>query len=157
MTSMQATAHPLHAPFVESTQAVFSTMLGWKITPISTLRLPAFHPQHDVSGIIGFSNAIRGTIVISLDREVALSAAEAFIGTRPDTINEDVMDMVGELANMIGGNAKQRIGNSGVSLGLPTVVAGCDLKVTFEPGSHVEFLSFASPKGPLSVQWGLRE
>ena len=157
MSTLEASVHPLHAPFVESTQAVFSTMLGWKIEPVSALRLPAFHPQHDVSGIIGFSNAIRGTIVISLDREVALSAAEAFIGMRPDKIDADVMDMVGELANMVGGNAKQRIGNAGISLGMPTVVSGSDMKITFEPGAHVEFLSFVSPKGPLCVQWAMRQ
>ena len=157
MSTLEASVHPLHAPFVESTQAVFSTMLGWKIEPVSALRLPAFHPQHDVSGIIGCTNAIRGTIVISLDREVALSAAEAFIGMRPDKIDADVMDMVGELANMVGGNAKQRIGNAGISLGLPTVVSGSDMKIAFENGAHVEFLSFVSPKGPLCVQWAMRQ
>jgi len=132
-------------------------MLKWKIEPITSLRLPNFQPQHDVSGIIGFSNALRGTIVISLDREVALSAAEAFIGQRPETIDSDVLDMVGELANMIAGNAKQRIGTAGISLGLPTVVSGSDIRVSFEPGARVEFLSFATPKGPLCVQWAIRE
>ena len=157
MSTLEAPVHPLHVPFVESTLSVFSTMLGWKVEPVSTLRLPAFHPQHDVSGIIGFSDAIRGTIVISLDREVALSAAEAFIGARPANIDADVLDMVGELANMVAGNAKQRIGNPGIKLGLPAVVSGSDMRISFEPGAHVEFLSFVSPKGPLCVQWAMRQ
>jgi chemotaxis protein CheX len=145
----------LQTPFEESTKAVFATMLGWKLETVSSLRLPAFHPQHDVSGIIGFSNAMRGTAVISLDEDVALSAAEVFIGSRPDSINSDVLDMVGEFANMIGGNAKQQIGIVGVCLGMPTVVTGRELRVSFESGAHVEFLSFSSPKGPLCVQWAV--
>lgn len=143
--------------FEESTKSVFSTMLGWKLDLISSLQLPAFHPQHDLSGIISFSNALRGIAVVSLDKEVALSAAEVFIGSRPDSINDEVCDMVGELANMIGGNSRQRLGIVGISMSMPTVVAGRDMRVKFEPGAHIEFLSFSSPKGPLCVQWAIKK
>jgi chemotaxis protein CheX len=157
MSVQELAVNPLQAAFEECTKTVFSTMLGWKLESVTSLRLSSFQSQHDVSGIIGFSNALRGTIVVSLDKEVALSAAEVFIGSRPSSIDADVMDMVGELANMIAGSAKQRIGLVGISLGLPTVVAGKDLRVSFEAGAHIEFLSFSSPKGPLCVQWATRE
>jgi chemotaxis protein CheX len=146
----------LNKPFIESTQAVFSMMLGCKVVPGTPLQIFDFKSSHDISGIIGFSGALQGTVVISLDQEVAFSASEVFLGDRPVAINDEVIDMVGELANMIGGNAKERMPLAGISLGLPTVISGKGHCVSFEPGALVELMPFETPWGPLTVEVGLR-
>jgi chemotaxis protein CheX len=143
-------------PFVESTKAVFSMMLGCNVKLGACSTSDAFQSSHDLSGIIGFSGALQGTVVISIDQEVAFSAAEMFLGSRPTSIDSDVRDMVGELANMIGGNAKERMTMSGIALGLPTVISGKGHSVSFDPGAHVEHLPFETPWGPISVEIGLR-
>ncbi len=85
-------------------------------------------------------------------RLVAFAAAESFIGERPTTINNDIIDLVGELANMIGGGAKERLDMPGVVLGLPTTVSGCNYKVSFNPDVEIETVRFQSPSGDLTVQ-----
>lgn len=148
-------AENLTMPFIQSTTTVFSKMLGWNLELEATESSNRFQSNHDVSGIIGFSGALRGTIVIGIDQEVALAAA-AFFGGKPTAIDAGVMDMVGELANMIGGSAKDRLITSGVNLGLPTVICGKGHRVSNDPGATVELLSFTCPHGPITVEVGIR-
>lgn len=142
-------------PFIESTKSVFSMMLGGEVNvsedPSKTASI-AF----DVSGIISFSGAISGSAVISLDKEVAFAITETLLGSRPSEIDDDVRDMVGELANMIGGNSKERLSNSEILLGLPTVITGKGHEVSFEPGARVQKIFFDSQWGPLAIEIGMR-
>jgi len=151
-----ATAEDFTTPFIESTKSIFAKMLGWDVELGTTKKSNRFQSNHDISGIIGFSGALRGTIVIGLDQEFAFAAAEAFFGGKPTSVDADVIDMVGELANMIGGNAKERITITGVNLGLPTVICGKGHRVSFDPGAQVELLPFSSPHGPLTIEVGIR-
>jgi chemotaxis protein CheX len=156
MVTAQALLYPFRTPFIEASRNVLTTMLGWNIEPISMLRLPAFHPQHDVSGIISIANTLRGTIVVSFDAGACYSAAETLIGSRPSSIDNEVMDMIGEITNMIAGSARQQLGLVGINLGLPIVCLGSELRVPVEPGAHVEFLSFSTNSGPMSIQWSIQ-
>jgi hypothetical protein len=52
-------------PFVECTKNVFSTMLNWE------------------TELIG---------IFSTDQDVAFAAAEAFLGTKPSTIDEEIVN-----------------------------------------------------------------
>jgi len=142
--------------FVESTQAVFSTILGWDIEVIHREHGSAFRPGHDVSGIISFAGEVQGTIVISVDKEVAFAATEVFVGELPTAVDNNVCDMVAELANMIGGGAKERINLSEIALGLPTTVSGIDHVVSFNPVAEVETVKFRCPCGSLTVQIAMR-
>ena len=131
-------------------------MLGWDVSLNERCSSRGFWSKYDVSGILGFSGELRGTIVVSCDQDMALATAEAFLGSRPSTINEDVIDMVGELANMIGGSSKDRLGVAGVELGLPAVISGKGHSVSFQPSAHVEILQFAGATGPFTVEVGIR-
>lgn len=148
-------SHSLIKPFIASTQSVFATMLGSDVEVVDGSEYPK-NVAFDISGIISFSGAVQGSAVISLDKEVALAIAETLIGVRPEGIDEDVRDMVGELANMIGGNSKERLANTEVSLGLPTVVTGRGHEVSFEPGAQVCKIYFKSQWGPLAIEIGMR-
>ena len=144
-------------PFIASTQAVFKTMLGWEVEVESAGKSSSFQPAHDVTGIIGFAGGLSGTILVCLDKEVAFAAAETFIGERPATINNDILDLVGELANMIGGGAKDRFNMSDIVLGLPTTIAGDDYRISFNPAVAIETVRFQSPNGPLTLQIAIRD
>ena len=101
---------------IASTKAVFKTMLSWEVTVESVGKYDEFQPGRDVTGIIGLAGAMKGTIVVSVEKEVAFAAAEVFVGVRPSKVDGDVLDLVGELANMIGGGAKERFGNPSIAL-----------------------------------------
>ena len=138
--------------FISSTKAIFQTMLGWDVTVESVNKYNEFQPARDVTGIIGLAGAMKGTVMVSVDKEIAFAAAEVFIGTRPTSIDGDVLDLLGELANMIGGGAKERFGNPSIVLGLPSTVSGSDYKISYNHSSEIETVEFKTPFGPLTVQ-----
>jgi len=142
--------------FIDSTKAVLSTMLGWSVEVGPMLKSGSSRTAHDVSGIIGFGGPLQCTIVVSVDKEVAFAAAEAFLGDRPTEVDSDVRDLVAELANMIGGGAKERIGRSDIALGLPTSVSGIDHVINFDRGADVETVQFKCPHGNLTVIVAIR-
>jgi chemotaxis protein CheX len=140
------------APFVQCTKDVFSMMLGW---PVETVALDGDRhgtQRHDCSGILGFSGTLRGSIVVSLDQEVAIAATEAFLGERQESLTAEVIDTVGELTNMIGGSSKDRLGVAGVTIGLPTIISGRNHSVSFDPRAQVEMIRFQTPHGPFTIE-----
>lgn len=153
---MSRTTEDLSIPFTESAKSIFSVMLGWKIESGESSKSNRFQSKHEISGIIGFSGTLRGNMVIGIDQDFAFAVAEAFFGGTPTSIDSEVIDMVGELANMIGGNAKERLITTGVNLGLPMVICGKGHRVSFDPGAEVELLPFTSPHGSFTLEVAIR-
>jgi chemotaxis protein CheX len=144
-------------PFVSAAVEVFSTMLKCDLVR-GPLSLNAnFQPAHEVSGIIGLSGRASGTVVVSVDREVAMSATEKFLGTRPETIDSDVIDAIGEITNMIAGRAKAGLEALAMSLALPTVITGKNHTIRFGSNAQTICIPYTSPWGELSVEVGLVE
>jgi CheY-specific phosphatase CheX len=96
---------------------------------------------------IGFSGKAKGTVVLSAGREVALGVAESLLGERPAGINADVTDAMGEVANMIAGQAKAQLEQFAMSVSLPTVITG--------KGHCIEFPRNITPISiPFRCDWG---
>ncbi len=140
---------------VESAKNIFSTMCDIPLTADESTSGEDASKRYHVSGIIGLSGALKATIVVSVHKDLVFHAAEGFLGMRPTEIDADVTDLVGELANMIGGNAKERMKMEGLSIGLPTVVAGDNHKVSYNSGMALTVLPFESDHGPLSIELGV--
>jgi chemotaxis protein CheX len=156
-TSNLLSNEQLTRPFVESTQAVFSMMLGSPIEWVADCQCACFDSALDLSGVISYSGAIRGTIVIRLDLNVAFSVTETLLGSRPDSVNGDVRDAVAELANLIAGNAKERLNNAEVSLGLPTVSSSQGVALAADANDELRRLCFTTPWGPIVIEMALRQ
>ncbi len=139
----------------ESTIGVFATMCGWEMLAGSRTERQGFSSAHDISGIIGFSGALKATIVVSISEDLVLAAAQAILGQRPESLNAEVVDLVGELANMVGGNAKERLSMPKVTLGLPTVVAGDGHYIAYNSKMSIVCIPFVCEHGALSIELGL--
>ncbi|MBL8889499.1 MAG: chemotaxis protein CheX [Planctomycetaceae bacterium] len=155
-TVTQSAIEQLPTPFIESTRAVFSTMLGVELTLSDACKCRRFYSPFDISGVIGLSGSIKGMLVVGMDTPVAFAIAEELLGYRPTEIDGEVFDMVGELANMICGNAKERMGDPSIALGLPTVVSGANYNIVFHSDKQLHLLCFETPWGPLSIEFGLK-
>ncbi|HEV2971595.1 MAG TPA: chemotaxis protein CheX [Pirellulales bacterium] len=143
-------------PFISSITKVFSTMLNSELTR-GKIYLKDHHcPEHEISGIIGLSGKAAGTVVLSLNRQAALSAAEAMLGERPLEINAEVRDAVGELANMVAGGAKAQLEQFNMSLTIPTVITG-KFSVQFPSKIPPICVPFESEWGSLTLEVGLVE
>jgi chemotaxis protein CheX len=114
-------------PFISSIQNVFSTMLQLKVD-IGDPYIKKDPAQHyDVSGIIGMSGDVVGSVVLSFPLDAARRMVALFAGADMDPANPDFADAVGELVNMVSGNAKGQFGgNRKVQISCPSVVVGKD-------------------------------
>ena len=144
-------------PFLTSAVDVFSTMLDCKLTRGTPAINAAFQPAHEVSGIIGLSGKASGTVVVSVDREVAMCVTEKMIGARPDSLNADVMDAIGEITNMIAGRAKTGLAQLEMNLALPTVITGKNHVIRFGSLAQTISIPYSCEWGELTVEVGLIE
>lgn len=142
-------------PFVTATSDVFKTMLGCSLTRGAISLKQAHTPMYEVSGLIGLSGKCRGMVVVSVNRETALAATEALLGSRPEGLNADVVDAIGEVTNMIAGAAKTRMADMCLTIGLPTVICGKGQAIAFPSQSIPLVIPFESAIGEICIQVGL--
>jgi chemotaxis protein CheX len=114
-------------PFIDETINTFEVMLG--ITPeekeLETKDFP--DGTYDISAIIGISGSGTGAVVVSFPEDVACGVVSRMLGEELGELNQDVTDGIGELVNIITGNAKRglvKFGFADLSLSLPNVVVG---------------------------------
>ncbi len=114
-----------------ATQEVFSTMLGLSIEPGRTsIEEKPPSAQSGLVALIGLAGEWSGTGSLACSGTFACHMAASFLATAYDAVNEEVLDAVGEIANMIIGNVKatleEELGTMGLST--PTVIYGRNLQ-----------------------------
>jgi chemotaxis protein CheX len=148
----QAVLNPkLVIPFVNSVRAVFSTMVGVQ----TTVNRPSFKsepaPSFDVSGIIGFSGDVIGSVVVSFQKNAAAKLVQAFAGVDLPFESADFADAIGELANMIAGGAKKDLG-ANASISTPNVVIGSGHHIARLSGVPCLVIPCSTPVGDFAVE-----
>lgn len=111
-------------PFVESVGNVFETMLQLPVTNGTPAIKPHDTPAADVSGIIGLTGDVDGTIVLGFPTATAERAVAVFTGMEIASDHEDFADAIGELVNMVSGNAKAKFTGKKAAISCPSVVIG---------------------------------
>lgn len=144
-------------PFLTMTVAVFDQVLGLQLQRGRAYTSDELCPAHKVTGVIDINGRYTGKLLLSLSRELALNAARRMTGSAPEGIDEHVVDVVGELANMIAGNAQPDFEAADVAVGLPQVIWGAAMPLALPAGAKPACVPFDSPDGPLAVQVGLVE
>jgi len=111
-------------PFVKSVQNVFETMLQLPVQINQPEIRREGGPAFNVSGIIGMSGDVEGTVVLSFPTATAERAVSLFTGIDLEHTHEDFADAVGELVNMVSGGAKAQFTAKKVAITCPSVVVG---------------------------------
>jgi len=111
-------------PFIKSVTNVFETMLQLPVQIGQPELKKEGEPTFDVSGIIGMSGDVEGTIVLSFPTATAERVVSLFTGMELAHTHEDFADAVGELVNMVSGGAKAQFVGKDVSISCPSVVIG---------------------------------
>jgi len=89
--------------------------------------------NHDLSIIIGFVGDIRGQVSFIMEKDVAMSLSSILAGGMEITeIDELVKSAMGELGNMIMGNACTLFSKQGVAFDItpPTIITGQDFHIS---------------------------
>jgi chemotaxis protein CheX len=110
-------------PFIEAVRSVFSTMIHIDVT-LGKPHLTEALCKHDISGVIGMSGDVVGSIVLSFPAPVAKVVVGKFAGSDYPFESPDFADALGEIVNMISGAAKSKFDGKNVSISTPSVVVG---------------------------------
>jgi chemotaxis protein CheX len=141
-------------PFIRSLDNAFRTMLGCEVRRGAISIKNGASPNYDISGVIGLSGQAIGTVVLSLSENVARNAAATMLMTEITEINADVVDAVGELANVVAGAAKAELEQYQLSASLPSVITGRDHIVRFPSNVTPICVPFETKWGPLTLEVG---
>ncbi|MDL1957093.1 MAG: chemotaxis protein CheX [Candidatus Desulfofervidus auxilii] len=114
--------------FTKATQEVFAMMAGIEVGENKIVKDKQQKIYGDVSGVIGFtdkfSENINGSIVLALPLSLAKKAVANMLAIDESELEEeDIQDGIGELVNMIAGDAKSKCNNA-FKISLPTVITG---------------------------------
>jgi chemotaxis protein CheX len=116
---------PYIEPFVEACKYVFKNLLKSEIiaeTPYFLDRTK--RRKWDISGVIGLTGDARGGVAISMKEELACKLTGKLTGKVHTALDDEVTDAIGEIVNIISGNAKQRFEKIDLVISLPTIVRG---------------------------------
>jgi len=111
-------------PFIESVTELFENMLECSVEMGSAGLATQRQGPPDIIGVIGLSGTAKGSVVLRFPLETALAVVGKMVNERFKGVDSSIIDGVGELVNIIAGNAKSRLKGHSISLSLPTVVRG---------------------------------
>jgi len=142
-------------PFLIAVQKVFDTMIDVPFVLGKPVLKKDRIPPYEVSSIIGLSGEVTGCVVISLEANIALELASALLDDEFTEIDEDCTDAIGEITNMIAGNAKTDFPGKNNAISVPTVVIGKH-KLSYPKGIPIISIPCKAGDGELSIDIAIK-
>jgi len=86
----------------------------------------------DVISLVTFTGEHSGIVAIFCTKGIALNITSNMLGVEATSVDQDTKDAMGEVANMIAGNIKNKICETygAMHLSVPIVIAGQDLSIS---------------------------
>jgi chemotaxis protein CheX len=146
-------------PFIEATVNTFQTMAGVLPAREKIFLKGDGEESYGVSGIIGLGGEATGAVVLNFPEDVARKAVGKFVGEEFASITSGVVDGVGELTNIIAGDAKNRLIQKGYKfeIGLPKIVTGRSYITAQNKAIPCIVITFTSDLGRFSLEVSLKK
>ena len=139
-------------PFMAGIKNVFTTMLSTDII-ISKPRVKGKDESRpEVSAIIGFSGDAMGSVALCFSLKTASRTASKFAGEEIGRDHPCFADALGELANMVAGQAKAKFEGVSASISLPRVIVGKDMELLGSENTPVLVLPCDSSLGRFTTE-----
>jgi len=109
----------------------------------------------DVSGLIGMvGSKTKGSLSITFEKSLALRIMQRMVGEKLEEIDEEIIDMVGEITNMVSGGAKKELSKKGYEFDMatPMVVSGTNHTIDHIHEGHVIIIPFGSDSGKAFIE-----
>lgn len=144
-------------PFISSIQNVFGTMLQLPVQIGEPSVKTSPNTSYDVSGIIGMSGDVTGSVVLSFPLEAAERMVSLFCGMELDSDSSDFPDAIGELVNMVSGGAKAQFQGKAVTITTPSVVVGTNHKINVPSDTPVVVIPCQTDCGEVALEIAIKE
>ena len=144
----ESSAEILPSELAQIVESVFATMLNLEAGVDGT---PWFSGVDRLTAALHMAGDWNGAILLECDRRQACQFAGRFLSMdAPDSVDDVVRDVLGELVNMIGGNMKCVL-TRGIRLSMPSVVDGSDYSLRICGAAVRERLAFRCAEGAFWV------
>ncbi|WP_243311956.1 chemotaxis protein CheX [Fundidesulfovibrio agrisoli] len=142
-------------PFVQATKHVLSTMAMLDPAPGKPYVKKNNTAAGDVSAVVGLTGDKHGSISISFSKKCAVAIVKNMLGDDVQDIIQDAKDAVGEITNMISGQARAGLSQMGLTMqaSTPTVIFGDNHTITHVTTGPVIAIPFSTPYGEFTVEF----
>jgi len=144
---------------IEATVEIFTTMVMMDISVAGEPSKELGQLKNTITGMVGLAGTYKGVLAVHIPRHVALAITSSFLGMDVDEMNEDVQDAIGEIANMLGGNVKTTLSDSGkdIQLSLPSTISGDEYSFISQNQGEKVIIPFQAPDGIFHVELELEK
>lgn len=142
LTALNTTQEALVKNLIDDTRNVFSTMLGLELMHLPLEVDPLTHFQDCISAMVGLAGTYNGLVSIHQPISLGTRLASVMLDMELEEGSQDVLDALGEVANMVAGNFKQHLSKGGldVRLSTPSVVTGHDYLISCKEAGSLNLL-----------------
>jgi chemotaxis protein CheX len=147
-------------PFLNSTIKLFENMIGQEPRVGQKTLLQNMHTHRwDISGVIGVTGAAEGVVALRLTTRIVegLLKKSGITATEESEKKEFISSMVGEMINIISGNALSSIREYEMDITVPFVVQGKDHTISWPRNNPIIAVPFSCPLGHFEVNVSLKE
>ncbi|MCP4716437.1 MAG: chemotaxis protein CheX [Deltaproteobacteria bacterium] len=143
-------------PFIDATVKVLETMAFTVPTVGETCLWEQNHAVADVVGIVGLTSddeVVRGALFVGFAAPSIIQIVSNMFGEEYETMNDEVREAVGEIANMISGQARQALSAMDIKLqgSLPTIISGKEIDIEGPVKKPLIMVKFSVEKGPFEL------
>lgn len=146
-------------PFIESTIHVLKTMSSVTANVGKPYLKKDEVAKGDVSGIIGLAGDVKGSISVSFSEACILPIVSKMFGEKLTELNDEVKDAVGEISNMISGQARQKLEIIGRNLqaAIPIVIMGRNHTISHITKDKIVAIPFKTDGGEFTIEVSFEE
>lgn len=108
----------------------------------------------DVSGVLGLTGVANGTIAVTFEEKCILVVVSNMLGETMGELNADISDAVGELTNMISGQARRELEEMGkiFKAAIPSVVTGKNHSIVHYTKGPKIAIPFSTEHGNFTIE-----
>lgn len=144
-------------PFVDATRHIIKDFFDVEPEPLNPYLMKRDDPHRwEISAVIGIAGETRGVVVLSFYEDLAYTLTKKLTGVEVDGTESDMVDTIGEVVNIVAGNAKKGLEQFKLVISLPSIIRGEGHHIAW-PGTGVPIIGipFKTPYGEFHLSVGL--
>ncbi|WP_027723317.1 chemotaxis protein CheX [Maridesulfovibrio zosterae] len=145
----------LAKPFIKAAVDVLSMMAMVTPIPGKPYVKKGKTAVGDVTGLVGITGDMNGTISISFTKSCAVTIVKNMLGDDIQDIIQDVQDAVGEITNMVSGQARAGLAEHGLTFSgsTPSVIMGDNHTIAHISSTPIMAIPFNSDAGEFTIEF----
>jgi chemotaxis protein CheX len=141
-------------PILQAVANVLSKMAQVEVTPGKPYVNKERTAAGDVTGVIGLSGDLTGVLSVTFEKDVILKVTNTMLEESYTEMDGNIADAVGELTNMITGQARMHLSKEGMHLkaSTPSVIMGKGHTISHITPAPILSIPFSTEYGSFVVE-----